>query len=474
MMRLLISIGAMLERRAGGEVAGDRFSPPSVESFEADFEARFDLFGERPFLQRWDKSQADLAQLFDLDVEDPRELKARLKNRKSALRPLSQLHPHIPGSSSSQWAVRRDARDETQLANLTLLLVTAWFQTKNGNGRDPWGNRALKGSAGTWHVNPLALYFLDPDNFARTLLANIPEAWIRDGRNDSPLFLDHSNLPDDFATAHVTSITRFTYAKTLPLIYLAEGTPLGFVIGSDDEIPIPVLGKDDKESLNLVHERDHTRLYRTVKGDLAPRGAFGARLSTTEGFERWFRAENGISDALSRWSRPNRLINIADADKAKWRLSVFSDNGDPQGNREWASWDDVPADFAAADGNTLRAIQTIYAYASECRGSFSYAGRMATGSSRIPAIAINGQASFYSALTSVTAQLEHDVSAGAEIELRRYSREVEVLANREFARATAPLLVPSRVPEVARARATFSRLIRKARNARFPTDEETT
>lgn len=472
LMRLLLSVGALIERKASKEGGAGTFSRSGVEAFGSEFEERFDLFGERPFLQRWDKTQADLEQLFGLTSEDPKARKLSLKNRTDKLRPLSGLHPHVPGGSSSKWAVRRDARDETQLANLTLLLVTTWFQIKNGNSRDPWGNGAVKGSAGTWHVNPLAIYFLDPTNLARTLLANIPTAWV--DRCDLPVFLDHEEFPKDFSTAHIVSVSRFTYAKTLPLIYVEEGAPVGYVIGADQEIPIPELGKDDKESLGRVHEKDHTRLYRHAKGgDLVPRGAFGARLRTTEGFERWFRAENGISEALTRWFATDRLLSVGSADKRDWLLSVFSDNGDPQGNRESASWDNVPADFAGAGGEELIAVQAMYGYAAECRGSFAYAGKLATGASRTPGVAINGQVAFYASLSAITVRLQHDVHANIEIDLWRYSGEVEDLANREFARATAPLLVPSRVAEVARARAAYARLVHKARNSRFQPLEET-
>ncbi|MFC6154799.1 type I-E CRISPR-associated protein Cse1/CasA [Nocardioides yefusunii] len=473
--RFLPSVGAVILRLVGddalpneGEDEGWSFPEEAVDQFGALYEERFELTGDRPFLQRWDRKHADLEALFSLDVADPKVRRGREKARSEKLQSLHMLHPHTPGGSSSQWAVRRDTRDETQCAELTLLLVTTWFQTKHGNSKDPWGHKSLKGSAGTWHVNPFAVHLTDPRSLARTLCANMPYAWI-DGRNDLPLFLDHESLPRDFATAHVASVTRFTYAKTLPLVYVEDGAPVGFVIGEDPGIPVPGLGKDDKTSLGMVHEFDHTRLYLEQKsGDLKPRGAFGVRLTTTEGFERWFRAENQIRAALDRWARTDRVLTVSSSQKKDWLYSLYSDNGNTHGNREFAAWDELPADVAGASGDALERVRSLLTLAAQCRNTFGYAMKLATGDSRIPPAAEAGQAAFYAGLVPVLAAVAHAVHEGEEVDMRSHALALLRIARREFDRTTAPMLVPSAVARVAHARAEFARLIAKACAQHFP------
>lgn len=472
--RLLPSIAAVIARRLDDAawdavVAGGSFPEVVLDGFEAEFGARFDLAGERPFLQRWDRTQADLDALFSLEGADAKETKRRLAAREAKLKPLSALHPHVPGKSSSQWAIRRDARDPEAVAALTLLLVTAWFQTKHGNSRDPWGNKSLKGSAGTWHVNPLALHWADPGSLLRTVLANTPIVWTE--RDDLPLFFARGPLPPDFAMAYKSSVARFTYAKTLPLVWFEDGQPVGFVIGADDTVEVPTLGADEKESLGAVHEHDHTRLYvrRARKGgpdELAARASFGARLISTEGFERWFRADNRVAEALSGWRALPRMLPVSDAATVDWSFALLSDNGDSYGTREWAAWDVLPADFASAGGGTLEAVQGVLKFAAECRSRFVPAARMATGQSGTPALAVTGQAAFYTAVMPLVLDVAADVHQGRPIDMDAYLRRVAATAISEFARATTSLMVPSRVADVARARADFARLIHRDR-ARF-------
>lgn len=473
--RLLPSIAAVIARGLTEDewpsvIDGAGFPEHALVAFEEQFEERFNLAGEDPFLQRWDRTQTELAALFSLEGLDAQARKKREGERASKLRPLDTLHPHVPGKSSSQWAVRRDERDPADPAILTVLLTTAWFQTKHGNSRDPWGNKSLKGSAGTWHVNPLALHLVHPTSLVKTVLANTPAEWTE--RSDLPLFLQRGALPADFATAYKTSVARFTYAKTLPLVLFEDGRAVGFVSGADDTVDVPKLGGDEKESLGLVHAHDHTRLYvrRAKKGqadEIVPRPSFGARLSSTEGFERWFRADNRVSEAVAEWQVLPRVLSVGSSDLLDWSFVLLSDNGDSYGTREWTAWDELPADFASATGGTLASVQALLQFAAECRTRFVHAGRIATGESGVPALAVSGQVAFYTALMPVILALADDVHASRPIDMQEYSQRVARTAVVEFERATAPLLVPSRVADVARARAQFARLIHRDRSTRF-------
>lgn len=469
--RFLPSIAAVIARGIRDEDWTDQWETTAqipgyaIDAFGATFEARFDVFGDRPFLQRWDRTPADVHALVG-----PK------KTLLDVAKPIEQMHPHQPGDSSSKWSIRRDTRLATDPASLTMLLVTAWFQTKNGNGNDPWGGKVLKGSAGTWHTNPLAVHYTDPQSLARTIFANVPDAWL--DRDDLPLFLDHTSLPDDFATAHKESVTRFTYDKTLPLIVVADGAPVGFVLGADETITTPTLAADDKASLGAVHEHDHTRLYlvtrkRSKQGTeeviLAPRGSFGARLSSTEGFERWFRADNNISFAFNAWRNVRRVVSVSNRDEADWNVSMLSETTDGKGSRIWAAWDEMPLAFAGAEGATLSGIQELLAFASRCRGNFASCGRTATGDSKIPPLAVVGQAAFYTGLVPIISDFAAAVSTGEEPALRDVAEQIARLAVREFEVTTDPLLTPSRIAAVAKARADFRRFTYSAFRKSYPT-----
>lgn len=437
----------------------------AVTAFGDKFGELFEICGERPFLQRWDKTAADI----EAEVTSK-------KTRQDILNPIDQLHPHEPGGSSSQWAIRHDSRDVRDLSILTLLLVTSWFQTKNGNGQDPWGGKASKGSASTWHTNPMAIYYIHQHSLAKTVFANIPLAWLE--RSDLPVFLSR-DLPDDFATAHEKSVSRFTYAKTLPLIYWEDGRPLGFVIGPDDGIAVPHLGEDEKTSLGVVHEHDHTRLYVEIAGKsgaiaVKPRGSFGGRLTSTEGFERWFRADNGVAKAIERWQVIERVRSPGDSDLSNWSLSVFSETTDGKGTRNWVAWDVIPADLATASGDKLGLIQTLFAFASKCRKHFYTCGGMATGESRdVPAFVV-GQSAFYASIMPVIADLAAEFRDIETVDLRRYAIRILDAARSDFDATCRPFLTPSRVADVAQARYRFHQRTGDDFTKMFPGPNSTT
>lgn len=466
--RLVISLGAVIAREIKDDDWEDeigQFPEYAVDAFGDHFEPLFDLTGDtnggRPFLQRWDRSPSDIEALL-----------TRQKTLQDVLLPIDQLHPHEPGGSSSKWTVRRESRSAADLPILVQLLTTSWFQTKNGNGQDPWGGKHLKGSSGTWHTNPFAIYYTDEQSLGRTVWANIPAAWV-DGRNDLPVYLEHENLPEDFVTAGLTSVSRFSYAKTLPLVYFNETGPLGFVLGADTTVPVPNIGNDLKDSLGRVHEQDHTRLRiaktdKTGKVTYVPRGSFGGRLSSTEGFERWFRAENNIVKALRDWNSTERILEVGDADRTSWTYSLHSETTDGKGTRTWAAWDTMPAAFAAADGDLRASIQSLLSFAAECRKAMSYAAKLATGESTEPAMLKSTQAAFYNQIEDVLADLSIDVTQARQRPMDEYALEIVKSALRVFSAGTEPLLTPVNVANVANGRGYYRRAVHKSLHRTYP------
>jgi hypothetical protein len=479
LLRLLYAIGAVILRMVPDSDWPEEaaFPQSGVDAFGAAFSPLFDITGEengdRPFLQRWDRSPADLGLLG-----------APNRSIESIIKPLIQLHPHEPGSSSLDWAVRRDTRNTTTWPVVAQLLVTAWFQTKNGNGQDPWGGKHLKGSSGTWHTNPLAIHLVDPTNLARTLWANIPTSWVE--RDDLPLFLSPTrpheprSLPQDFAISPIDSVCRFTYAKTLPLLFVKEGVPLGFVIGEDSTIPVPLLAMDSKESLGLVHEGDPTRLYTevTVKGrtERKPRGSWGARLSTSEGFEKWFRQENGVSAAIRGWRSGARLLSPRDDEMHNWQFGLYSETTDGKGNRQWADWSAVPAVFMSAGGEALEQIQRLLALAAECKSAMAFGLRRATGDSKTPAGLATTQSAFWSRTQPAveTLMAEQEQGGLTDEAMRSLASEIRRAALVSFELATAPLGTPSQIRHVARAQRWYAGRTLTLLNKSFPSSEEAT
>ncbi len=322
------------------------------------------------------------------------------------------------------------------------------------------------------HVNPFAVFWNHRSNTAATLFANTPVNW--GDSEDLPLFLDHNPSPS--ALADERSITRFSYAKTLPLIAVIGGQPCGFVIGSDETIAVPPIGSDEKDSLGKVHEGDHTRLYVETKKKTGPplalRGSFGARLSSTEGFERWFREENGISAAITRWGATNRMLEPKEDDFSKsWDYAIFSETTDGKGTRQWADWSVVPAAFAGAKGHTGTRIKHLFAFAVSCRQKLTYAAKIATGDSR-PPLAEFAQIAFFNNLQPIVEGLSADVSRDGMRPMREYADQIRRLATTTFAQATSALLTPACVTKVADARAWYEAAVWREFNTKFPRETD--
>ncbi|MFV0550843.1 MAG: hypothetical protein ACK5L6_02815, partial [Anaerorhabdus sp.] len=199
-----------------------------------------------------------------------------------------------------------------------------------------------------------------------------------------------------------------------------------------------------------------------------PRGSFGGRLTSTEGFERWFRADNGVSQAIQTWEEIPRVLLVGDSELVNWRLSVFSEATDGKGTRHWVAWDSIPADFATVKGMGLSKIQTLFEFASECRKYFYTCGRIATGGGKdVPAVVV-GQSAFYTSIMPIIAEFVVDHNDTNDADLRQYAARVRDTAVRGFDATSQPFLTPNRIANVARARNQFRRSVGTLFAKRFP------
>lgn len=467
--RLLAGVGAVIardlpRRDLARHAEAGTFPAAGIATFEAAYAARFELAGHQPFLQRWDKTARDI----------DAAAAAKKKPIDAVLVPVAQLHPHEPGGSSAQWAVRRSALDAGDPAVLTLLLVTCFFHVRDGNGRDLWGGKAAKGSIATWTTNPMAVFLLHKDNLGCTVYANTPREWIEDvSRGVVPMFLDHTAVPPDFIT-RPRGLYRCTYARTLPLVYWRGGRPAGFTLGPTP-YPVPILAvsksgdPDEKESLKALHLGDPTILViqtRTETGtEDKPRTALSARLTSTEGFDRWFRVENGIAGddgALVRWLQAPRALEVPQRLHG-WSIGVCSTRCDPYGGRLSADWSTLPARAAGSDPNVALTMQVLTGFASDCRRKMLYPARLATGDSKSPAFLQTTQQAFYAVLEDVLGDVlvrlaRETEGALADAALGRLLVEIATEARGAFIAGTAPLAAVS-IGRVSNARAYYERAV---------------
>lgn len=471
LLRLLPAIGAVVLRSM--EEADDaatnegRYPLEAIEAFESTFDlSLFDLFGEKPFLQRWDKSPADV----DVLVDGKKTFLTReavAKSGKALLRPMEQLHPSEPGASSAQWAIRRDLRDASDRAELITLLVTTWFQTKNGNSKDIFGSGAPKGSVGTWHVNPLAVYLIDPLSLGRTLMANTPLEWLQG--DTLPAFFDRAPAEQalrDLA-AQPLDLYRCTYAKTLPLVYPVDGVPAGFVLGADSGIPVPPLSGDVKEALGMIHDGDHTRMYVVddKKGTRKARGSFGLRLASAEGFNQWFRDDRKTDESLKQVLSLPRLLEPETL--TGWEIGLFSETSDGKGTRTWCDWSTLPANPAGADVMARTAFSTLMGLASKARGAIYYGLKVASGDSQTPASVDMAQGAFFANIEQVLTEALYDLDQGREVPMRPYADRVLQIAIDTFEAVTEVYATPQSIAVVSLARSGFARSVRASLDSTY-------
>lgn len=330
--RFLPAVAAMIARNDSDYHRTGTLDAAAIDQFEDRWSERFDLTGPKPFMQHWTLTGADL------DAAGENAM------------PLARMFPHVPGSASSLWMQRRDTRTVDDWATITLCLIVLWFQTRHGNKKDPWGIKHTKGSAASYHVNPMAVYYTHPDSLGATIAANTPLEWL--DSTDVPMFFNHEQPPIDLSTVP-GSLYRFTYARMLPILHLdSDGNPDGFTIAAT-EYPVPLLGETEAESLAAIHEIDHTRLpnLSAKAASAVAMGSFRARVTSTAGFTHWFRSDAriaGADGAFDAWRRIRRAARING--RERWLVSVFSGSCEKKGGPyRWCDWSTFPLTAAGDD-----------------------------------------------------------------------------------------------------------------------------
>ena len=453
--RFLPSVAAVILQGADENLLDEvseagRFPAHLVDAF---VETHGDAFAlnqsSRPFLQRHDLKQSDVEALVTakkpLVGEDPGT---------SIARPPGLLHPHVPGASSSQWAVRRDDRDPaTDLGVLTLLLVVTWWQTRRGNGRGLDGRTLENGNPGQAGVRPLSVHWIGP-HLGLTLAAGVPEAWL--DSPELPMWLDRDAVPADLAH-RPHGLWRSTYARNIPLLLWSDDidpVPLGFVLGPATA-PVPVLAADAKASLVAMHEEDHARLFQTAtkKNKSAERKqvtAGDSRLISTEGYVRWY--ANHLGAALKDWAGQRRMANPDD----RWQVAVYSEVCHTTGSREASDWVVLPmqrlAPAGVAETRIATAIQAIQTLRAKMFAPMTVACEGRRYKDARPVALPAAQAQFYALVETPLVEFIATAQTATDADVRATAEEFRNLALTAFTAATQPLLTPATLPQVSTAR----------------------
>ncbi len=464
LMRFLPSVATLVLREIDDEdcrlEVGETgcFPTEAVTAFADRYEDYFDMAHlEHPFLQRWDVRRADLEALVSktksLTNADP---------AKAVLKPLGQMHPHAPGGSSANWAIRRDPRDPaTDLGALTLLLAVSWWQTRRGNGKGHDGRSLANGNPGQAGVRPMSVFWIG-DNLGRTLCANTPESWVTDGNEELPMWLDQTATPDSATVAtDPHSLWRTTYARNLPFVYFDDDMrPLGYVLGPTT-YPVPTLERDEKTSLAAVHASDYARLFEEVtkKGQPTARkqvSALGARLSSTEGYTRWYKKR--LDKTLQSWGS-GRILNPAD--EPGWSYGVYGEICHTTGSREWSDWAVLDRAALTPDAEIGIRLTTLLDVIEQLRSAMYSPMRIACegrGGKQVadPVLLETAQTAFYAEVEEPLSRVLADVVSQVPIDWATVAEEIRRIASRVFHVSTECLTAPTTLPQVSLARARFN------------------
>lgn len=468
LMRFLPTVTALVLREIDDE--NERFDVGETGRFPleavAAFASRYDDYfylshPEHPFLQRWDIHRSDVdgltSKVKGLIHDDP---------NKAILKPLQQMHPHAPGGSSARWAIRRDSRDPaSDLGSLTLLLAVTWWQTRRGNGKGPDGRALQNGNPGQAGVRPMSVFWMG-DNLGRTICANTPAAWVTDDNFELPMWLDQTATPPSAELADAPgSLWRTTYARNLPFVYFDDNDrPLGYVIGPTT-YDVPVLGMDEKASLAAMHGFDYARLFEELVKKGQPTTtrqvpSLGARLSSTEGYTRWYR--NRLNDTLRSWGN-DRIVNPVD--EPDWAYGIYGEVCHTTGAREWSDWAVLDRAALSPDPRVAVNLATLLKVVEDVRTAMYSPMRIACEGragkqANDPVLLESTQTSFYAAVEETLTQVLADVVAGVLVDWHTVATEIGRVGSRVFHISTECLTAPSTLPQVSLARTRLDSRVR--------------
>lgn len=459
MHRFLPSVGALVLREADLSVDdlvdGGVFPVDAVGRFADKYRDAFWVkHPMRPFLQRHDLDQS----LFESRVSAKVPLVGE-DSKKSVVRPLMMLHPHVPGGSSAKWALRVDDRDPaTDLGTLVLLLVVTWWQTRRGNGQGPDGRALENGNPGQAGIRPLSAHWIGP-NLTQTIMAGIPERWV--SADEQPMWLDRTGIPANLS-ANPHGLWRTTYARNLPYVLwqsaLGEApVPLGYALGPDTT-PVPRLAATDKESLVAMHEGDYARLFvpEEKKGVTTFKQVSGVeiRLGSTEGYVRWFKQH--LDRALGDWG----LDRMAEPDRRTWRVGIYSEVCHTTGSREFSDWVVLPARTLSPTGDTLGgvtlAIQIVDLLKSRMYRPMTVACEGRAYKDAKPVALSGAVAKFYADVEPDLLACFAALDADPATPLAEFAARFQRSAVAAFKAATESLLTPATAPQVYAARQQYA------------------
>ncbi|WP_158648135.1 type I-E CRISPR-associated protein Cse1/CasA [Nocardioides houyundeii] len=450
--RLLISLTG-LALRLGDVEAGDLADIPAagVKTLTDTFSDHFWLrHHSRPFCQEWELAQDDT---------------------NKAIRSLAFLDPQTPGSSSSQWGTTAGSTESKAAsiaadpARLTRLVVTTWWHTKHSNARDGYGRKFEYGAPGDVAVRTLGAYMTHRDSLAKTLMANVPEQWLDSG--SLPAYLDQDGGPSDEELAREPlDLWRTTCARNTPLLHWDDTqnvpVPTGYVLGPSTK-RVPMIAPTEGESLKAMHSQDPSRLFVETKQKggtvlAKPVSAPDVRLSSTEGYMRWYL--NDLAGSLKVWrDRVRPFLPIDDSEA--WMIGAFAEICDTQGNRKWLDYAFVPrrrleAPAVMDDGRhgPVRLLEVASEFRKALNGPLRIASEGRGRAEGAPALRAQTERALLAALEEDIAS-SLDARATDSFDAQAVAGRMRKAALVVFDAATEPFATPIGLPNVVTARSRY-------------------
>lgn len=440
LLRFLTSLTAVVIRdvdtrrmRADGQIPAE-----AVDEFQETYRDRFHTADpDRPFLQEWHAA---------VSVAD------------KTVRPLNQMHVHVPGPSTALWCLRNETRDPADPAVMLLLLTVAWFHGKPSNSGAPacYVNKQIAGAPAGGPVD--TTFHMIGHTLTETLLANVITDWL-DSDSTVPVWLDQDTIPPmSDLSSQPRSLWRTTWTPNRPLIVWDGPTAVGFVNGTTART-IPPFDTDFKSSAKAINGDDYAHItYMVEKKDkpaerkkvIAP-----ARLLSTEGAHAWY--SKGFDKHFTQWGN-DRVMGKTSVHG----VAFYNERADTYGNRNISEWVTVPTNLLGITGAVHDEIIVILGFADTLRKKFSgplmraSEGRNAKPGAVSPLLA-NTQRDFCATADPLILNTLNAAAAGTapgtvDVLSALRSVAIDVLRN-----ATETLRTPATFARVEEARARFDR-----------------